>query len=83
MLTFNLQSQGNINSNITGSTQSALIDFGNRSQRKAQPLNVQGSHYFNKDFKIAKLEYFGKELNDTGYMRYNAFRDEIEMADTQ
>ena len=36
-----------------------------------------------KDFKVAKLEYFGKELNDTGYMRYNAFRDEIEMADTQ
>ena len=83
LLTFNLQSQGNINNNITGATQSALIDFGNRSQRKAQPLNVQGSHYFNKDFKISKLEYFGKELNDTGYMRYNAFRDEIEMADTQ
>jgi hypothetical protein len=83
LVTFNLQSQGNINNNITGATQSALIDFGNRSQRKAQPLNVQGSHYFNKDFKIAKLEYFGKELNDTGYMRYNAFRDEIEMADTQ
>ena len=83
LLTFNLQSQGNINNNITGATQSALIDFGNRSQRKAQPLNVQGSHYFVKDFKIAKLEYFGKELNDTGYMRYNAFRDEIEMADTQ
>ena len=83
LLTFNLHSQGNINNNITGATQSALIDFGNRSQRKAQPLNVQGSHYFIKDFKIAKLEYFGKELNDTGYMRYNAFRDEIEMADTQ
>ena len=44
LLTFNLQSQGNINNNITGATQSALIDFGNRSQRKAQPLNVQGSH---------------------------------------
>ena len=83
LLTFNLHSQGNVNNNLTGATQSALIDFGNRSQRKAQPLNVQGSHYFIKDFKIAKLEYFGKELNDTGYMRYNAFRDEIEMADTQ
>ena len=83
LVTFIFQSQGNIYNNITGATHSALIDFGNRSQRKAQPLNVQGSHYFNKDFKIAKLEYFGKELNDTGYMRYNAFRDEIEMADTQ
>ena len=78
----NLLSQGNINGNITGATQQALIDFGNRSIRAPQPLNVQGSHYFDKNFSIAKLEYFGKELNDTGYMRYNAFRDEIEMADT-
>ena len=80
---FNLQSQGNINGNITGAAQQALIDFGNRSARTPQPLNVQGSHYFDASFRIAKLEYFGKELNDTGYMRYNAFRDEIEMADTQ
>ena len=83
LLSINLQSQGNINNTITGATQQALIDFGNKSQRKAQPLNVQGSHYFDEEFKIAKLEYFGKELNDTGFMRYNAFRDEIEMADTQ
>ena len=74
--------QGNFNGNITGVTQQALIDFGNRSTRVPQPLNVQGSHYFDENFSIAKLEYFGKELNDTGYMRYNAFRDEIEMADT-
>ena len=83
LLSTNLQSQGNINNTITGATQQALIDFGNKSQRTAQPLNVQGSHYFDKEFKLAKLEYFGKELNDTGFMRYNAFRDEIEMADTQ
>tara|TARA_B100000900_G_scaffold196477_1_gene166264 strand:- start:160 stop:867 length:708 start_codon:yes stop_codon:yes gene_type:complete len=81
-LTFNLQSQGNINGNITGATQQAFIDFGNKSTRAPQPLNVQGTHYFDADFNIATLEYFGKELNDTGYMRYNAFRDEIEMADT-
>ena len=83
LLSLNLQSQGNINNTITGATQQALIDFGNKSQRKAQPLNVQGSHYFDNEFKLAKLEYFGKELNDTGFMRYNAFRDEIEMADTR
>ena len=82
LINFNLQSQGNINGNITGATQQALIDFGNRSTRAPQPLNVQGSHYFDENFRAAKLEYFGKELNDTGYMRYNAFRDEIEMADT-
>ena len=81
-LTFNLQSQGNNNSTVIGASQQALIDFGNRSPKTAQPLNIQGSHYFDKNFRIAKLEYFGKELNDTGYMRYNAFRDEIEMADT-
>ena len=82
LLTFNLQSQGNNNATVTGATQQALIDFGNRPSRSTQPLNIQGSHYFDKNFRIAKLEYFGKELNDTGYMRYNAFRDEIEMADT-
>ena len=68
---------------ISGGAQQAMIDFGNKSFRKAQPLNVQGSHYFDKEFKSTKLEYFGKELNDSGYMRYNAFRDEVEMADTQ
>ncbi len=68
---------------MSGSAQQAMLDFGNKSYRKAQPLNVQGSHYFDKEFKTTKLEYFGKELNDSGYMRYNAFRDEVEMADTQ
>ena len=82
VVAFNLQSQGNINGNIAGATQQALIDFGNKSTRAPQPMNVQGTHYFDADFNIATLEYFGKELNDTGYMRYNAFRDEIEMADT-
>ena len=82
LLTFNLQSQGNNNATVIGASQQALIDFGNRSPKAAQPLNIQGSHYFDENFRIAKLEYFGKELSDTGYMRYNAFRDEIEMADT-
>ena len=68
---------------ISGAAQQAMLDFGNKSYKKAQPINVQGSHYFDKDFKLTKLEYFGKELNDSGYMRYNAFRDEVEMADTQ
>ncbi len=80
--TLSIYSQGNINGNLVGSSQQALIDLGNRSPRSLQPENIQGSHYFDQDFKLAKLEYFGKELNDSGYMRYNAFRDEIEMADT-
>ena len=82
LLSMSIHSQGNINGNITGSAQQALIDFGNRSSRTSQPLNIQGSQYFDSEFKSTKLEYFGKELNDSGYMRYNAFRDEVEMADT-
>ena len=77
-----LSAQGGTNV-MSGSAQQAMLDFGNKSYKKAQPINVQGSHYFDKDFKLTKLEYFGKELNDSGYMRYNAFRDEVEMADTQ
>ena len=82
LITASINAQGNINGNITGAAQQALTDFGNRSSRAPQPLNIQGSHYFDAEFKSTKLEYFGKELNDSGYMRYNAFRDEIEMADT-
>ena len=62
LLTASINAQGNINGNITGATQQALIDFGNRSSRAPQPLNIQGSHYFDAEFKSTKLEYFGKEL---------------------
>ena len=62
--------------------QQAMTELGNRSSRKAKPSNIQGTHYFNQNFSIATLDYFGKELNDKGFMRYNAFRDEIEMATT-
>lgn len=60
----------------------AMMDLGNRSSRKPKPINIQGTHYFNEDFEVATLDYFGTELNDKGFMRYNAFRDEIEMAST-
>ena len=60
----------------------AMTDLGNRSSRKPKPINIQGTHYFNDNFEVATLDYFGTELNDKGFMRYNAFRDEIEMAST-
>ena len=60
----------------------AMTDLGNRSSRKPKPINIQGTHYFNEDFEVATLDYFGTELNDKGFMRYNAFRDEIELAST-
>tara|TARA_B100000575_G_scaffold171612_1_gene137414 strand:- start:17485 stop:18120 length:636 start_codon:yes stop_codon:yes gene_type:complete len=67
---------------IGGNAQIALTDFANMRKSKPAPLNIQGSQYFNRDFKDTKLEYFGREIEDSGYMRYNAFRDEIEMADS-
>jgi len=62
--------------------QQAFTDLANRSKRTAKPANIQGSHYFNERFEVASLDYFGTELNDKGFMRYNAFRDEVEMAST-
>ena len=62
--------------------QQAFTDLANRSKRTAKPANIQGSHYFNERFEVATLDYFGTELNDKGFMRYNAFRDEVEMAST-
>ena len=40
---------------MSGAAQQAMLDFGNKSYKKAQPLNVQGSHYFDKEFKSTKL----------------------------
>ena len=62
--------------------QQAFTDLANRSKRTAKPANIQGTHYFNERFEVATLDYFGTELNDKGFMRYNAFRDEVEMAST-
>ena len=52
LLTVALNAQGNFNGNNVGASQQALIDLGNRSSRTPQPLNVQGSHYFDEEFKI-------------------------------
>ena len=62
--------------------QQAFTDLANRSKRTPKPSNIQGTHYFNERFEVASLDYFGTELNDKGFMRYNAFRDEVEMAST-
>ena len=67
---------------VTDMAQQALTEFSNKANRKPKPLSIQGTHYFNEKFQVASLDYFGTELNDKGFMRYNAFRDEIEMAST-
>ena len=68
--------------NLSLNAQSALTDFGNRRTSSPPPLNTQGSQYFELDFGKSQLEYFGRMIEDSGYMRYNAYTDEIEMADS-
>ena len=68
--------------NLGGNAQIALTDFSNKRTSPPPPLNIIGSQYFELDFKESKLEYFERVIKDSGYMRYNAFTDEIEMADT-
>jgi hypothetical protein len=68
--------------NLGGNAQIALTDFSNKRTSSPPPLNITGSQYFDLDFKESKLEYFDRIIKDSGYMRYNAFTDDIEMADT-
>ena len=68
--------------NLGGNAQIALTDFSNKKTSSPPPLNITGSQYFDLDFKESKLEYFERIIKDSGYMRYNAFTDDIEMADT-
>ena len=60
----------------------AMTDLTNRKARKAEtPKDVKGSYYFNKNFKLSTVIYFGEELKDKVSLRYNAANDEIEMGD--
>lgn len=58
----------------------AMTDLTNRKARKAEtPKDVKGSYYFNKNFQPSTVVYFGEELKEKTYLRYNAANDEIEM----
>ena len=58
----------------------AMTDLTNRKARKADtPKDVKGSYYFNKNFQLSTVIYFGEKLKDKTYLRYNAANDEIEM----
>ena len=39
---------------------------------------IKGSKYFDEKFKPANVKYFGKDLNQNIFLRYNAYSDEIE-----
>ena len=62
--------------------QLSIQDFSNRKASKPVQLNISGSQYFDLDFKPARLSYFGKQINNAGFMRYNGFTDEIEITDS-
>lgn len=61
----------------------AMTDLTNRRARKAAtPAGVKGSYYFNENFQLSTVIYFGEELKDKTYLRYNAANDEIEMGES-
>ena len=84
MITFqlsNLYAQDGFES-LGFQAQLSIQDFSNRKASKPVQLNISGSQYFDLDFKPARLSYFGKEINNAGFMRYNGFTDEIEITDS-
>ena len=64
------------------SAQQAWEYFGNKSTIRPQIIKVQGSQYYNDEFELSDLKYFGSKLESIGYMRYDAYNDIIEMAST-
>tara|TARA_B100000886_G_scaffold340033_1_gene307562 strand:+ start:289 stop:957 length:669 start_codon:yes stop_codon:yes gene_type:complete len=41
---------------------------------------VKGSEYFDNTFKPAEVKYFDKNLDENIFLRYNAYKDEIEFS---
>ena len=64
------------------SAQQAWEYFGNKSTIKPQIITVQGTQYYEDEFKLSDLKYFGTKMESIGYMRYDAYNDVIEMAST-
>jgi len=64
------------------SAQQAWEYFGNKSTIRPQIITVQGTRYYEDEFKLSDLKYFGRKLESIGYMRYDAYNDVIEMAST-
>ena len=64
------------------SAQQAWEYFGNKSTIKPQIITVQGTQYYEDEFKLSDLKCFGTKMESIGYMRYDAYNDVIEMAST-
>ena len=74
--------QQDISPRLDLSAQQAWEYFGNKSTIRPQIIKVKGSQYYNEEFKLSDLEYFGRKMDSIGYMRYDAYNDVIEMANT-
>ena len=48
------------------------------SKNSNSNIEIKGSKYFDEKFKPADINYFGKDLNQNIFLRYNAYSDEIE-----
>ena len=64
------------------SAQQAWEYSDNRSTVKPQIIKVQGTQYYEDEFKLSDLRYFGNIKESIGYMRYDAYNDVIEIAST-
>ena len=70
-------------SKFTGPNSSIIYlfdDIKNKTEEKTNKGQIKGSPYFDKTFKLAQIEYFGKILEEKMFLRYNAFNDEMEIS---
>ena len=68
----------------TDRAQQAFIDLSNRkADSNKKDSNVKGSQFFNNSFVKGSIDYFGREVNEEIFVRYNAFKDEIEMSQSE
>lgn len=63
------------------STQRAFLDLGRMKLTKSTVDQVKGSEYFEEKFKEGNIVHLIKELEIKTKLRYNAFKDEIELID--
>ena len=65
------------------SSTSALDDFNNLKniieQDEALIENVEGSMYYNEIFQESIIFFKGNPINEKAFLRYNSFKDEIEI----
>tara|TARA_E500000178_G_C16952775_1_gene722100 strand:+ start:798 stop:1493 length:696 start_codon:yes stop_codon:yes gene_type:complete len=68
----------------TDRAQQAFIDLSNRkADLNNSNTNIKGSQYFNDSFVRGSINYFGREVNEEIFIRYNAFKDEVEMSESE